>query len=104
MSDTLLDVIREHLAKSQAVTQDALRPIKALAREWGFEEGGFANFLDRHSVPTFKVGRQVAVRVSHVLALLDDPREAPPAVPPTDGPSLAKARLEALAADKRRAG
>jgi hypothetical protein len=75
----------------------------------GFEEGGFANFLDKHGVPTFKVGRQVAVRVSNVLAILDDTRKASPvppriAAPPTDGPALAKARLEALPAVSRRTG
>jgi hypothetical protein len=95
------------LVRAQAqtvVVHDAIRPRDALAKDWGMEPGGFANWLAQHGVSEHKIGRQVAVRISDVLAACD--RAAAAKVPQTTPSTTAPAgsALARLVAESRRAG
>ena len=51
---------------------DELRPIAALAEEWGLEARGLAKAIARAAVPVVKIGRAKCVRVSDVVGRLVD--------------------------------
>jgi hypothetical protein len=61
---------------------DAIRPLNALAIEWGLEASGLKTLSAAHGVRVFRVGRQYCVRVSELLAAVSGPTIAA-ALPPT---------------------
>ncbi len=48
-----------------------LRPIAALAAEWGLERKGLEGAIREANVPTIKIGRQLCVRRSDVVGLVE---------------------------------
>ena len=83
----LAEAIAE-LSPAPSTAPDALMPIVVIAKEWKLEHRGFRAFVDRAGVRTVRIGRQVCVRRSDVLALVDTLPEKPAKVEastPADG-------------------
>lgn len=74
---------------------DELRPIGALAEEWGLERRGLETAIRRAGIATVRIGRQLAVRRSDVVALVDRLPRAADA--PDSTPADAYAALVACA-------
>lgn len=68
--ETKVRALIEILRPSQTAP-DALRPIAKIAKRWELEVQGLRAFIERHGVPTEKVGREVCARESDILRVLD---------------------------------
>lgn len=59
---------------------DAIRPVTKLAEKYELEPQGLSAFIAKHRIRTEKIGRQICVRESDLLAVFDRDAAAPKVV------------------------